>query len=83
MTSVSFHSNCEILTAFSSGLETDCSCCEFGFMRSGPNPGTLCFIFHGFDVILFLSFCSKKKKQKNTDYEFVVLYGLRLRLIAC
>ncbi len=56
-TSVSFHSNCEILRGFSSGLKTDCSCCVFSFTRSGPSPGTLFFIFHGFDVLLSLFPC--------------------------
>lgn len=40
-------------------------------MRSGPNPRTLFFIFHGFDVMLFLSLFLSicygivKKKKKN------------------
>ena len=49
-TSVSFHSNCEILRALSLVLKTDCSCCKFSFMRSGTSPGTLFF--------MVLTFCS-------------------------
>lgn len=55
-----------------SELQTDCSCCDFSFMRSGSGPGTFFFIFHGSKVVLSTfpcSFCNIKKKVSGKKWK--------------
>lgn len=58
-------------------LQTDCSCCDFSFMRSGSRPGTLFFYFSWFQSrTLYFSvlFCNIKKffEKKEADCDFGV-----------
>lgn len=65
-----------------SELQTDCSCRDFSFMRSGSGPGTFFFIFHGSKVVLSTfpcSFCNikknvsgKKRRKREADCDFGV-----------